>query len=91
MLMWYCLLSLADSNKRISEVLEEEFDDGGCLVEGCTYTTAINYQPQATMDDQSCLFESGEEVNCPDLDGDASVATSDLLIFLSAFGLICGP
>lgn len=70
---------------------EANIDDGGCLVEGCTYTTAINYQPQATMDDQSCLFESGEEGNCPDLDGDASVATSDLLIFLAAFGLICGP
>ena len=65
-------------------------DDGNCLIEGCTYTTAINYQPQATMDDQSCLFESGEEGDCPDLDGDASVATSDLLIFLAAFGLICG-
>ena len=70
---------------------EANIDDGGCLVEGCTYTTAINYLPQATMDDQSCLFESGEEGNCPDLDGDASVATSDLLIFLAAFGLICGP
>ena len=66
-------------------------DDGNCLIEGCTYTTAINYQPQATMDDQSCLFESGEEGSCPDLDGDESVATSDLLIFLAAFGLICGP
>ena len=26
-------LSLADSNKRISEVLEEEFEDGGCLAD----------------------------------------------------------
>ena len=69
---------------------EANVDDGGCLIEGCTYTTAINYQPQATMDDQSCLFELGEEGDCPDLDGDASVATSDLLIFLAAFGLICG-
>ena len=25
--------NLADSNKRISEVLEEEFEDGGCLAD----------------------------------------------------------
>ena len=26
-------MSFADSNKRISEVLEEEFEDGGCLAD----------------------------------------------------------
>ena len=63
----------------------------GSLVEGCTYTTAVNFDPQATIDDQSCVFDAEAEGDCPDLDGDAAVATSDLLIFLAAFGLICGP
>ena len=70
---------------------EANVDDGGCLVEGCTYPTALNYEPEASIDNQSCLFEMEGDGACPDLDGDASVATSDLLIFLAAFGLICGP
>ena len=70
---------------------EANVDDGGCLVEGCTYPTALNYAPEASIDNQSCLFELEGDGACPDLDGDSSVATSDLLIFLAAFGLICGP
>ena len=70
---------------------EANVDDGGCLVEGCTYPTALNYEPEASIDNQSCLFELEGDGACPDLDGDSSVATSDLLIFLAAFGLICGP
>ena len=71
--------------------LAANVDNGTCQLEGCTYPTAQNYQPEATIDDQSCLFPTEDEGACPDLDGDASVATSDLLIFLAAFGLICVP
>lgn len=71
--------------------VEANVDDGNCLIEGCTYPTALNYQPEASIDNQSCLFELEGDGACPDLDGDASVATSDLLIFLAAFGLVCGP
>ncbi len=53
---------------------------------GCTYSGAPNYQPDATLDDGSCL------PLCPgDLNGDGVVQLSDLLDFLIAFGQSCGP
>ena len=68
-------------------------DDGTCanlLVLGCTYEDATNYNPIANDDDQSCIFDTVQTNDCPaDLDGDGSVATSDLLAFLSSFGTIC--
>ena len=51
---------------------------------GCTYDFACNYNPQAAFDDGSC-----EVTSCAlqgDLDGDGTVATSDLLAFLGFFG-----
>ena len=56
-----------------------------------TYPTALNCQPEASIDNQSCFFEMEGDEGCPNLDGDFSVATSDLLIFFAAFGLACGP
>ena len=42
---------------------------------GCTNEEAINYNPNAVVDDASCLLE-----NCfGDVDGDNSVTVSDLL------------
>ena len=43
---------------------------------------AINFDPEANIQDNSCLFEF-----CPgDLDGDLTTGVSDLLDFLIAFG-----
>ena len=65
-------------------------DDGSCLYEGCTYDAASNYDPNANYDDGSCEGFAGDVNDCPqDLDGDGSVSTSDLLVFLGAFGTIC--
>ena len=57
-------------------------------VMGCTYVDATNYDETATNDDGSCLFETANP--CPtDLNGDGATTTSDLLIFLGAFGTDC--
>ena len=49
---------------------------------GCTNEEAINYNPNAVVDDGSCLLES-----ClGDVDGDNSVTVSDLLEILAEFG-----
>lgn len=49
---------------------------------GCTNEEAINYNPNAVVDDGSCLLE-----NCfGDVDGDNSVTVSDLLEILAEFG-----
>ena len=55
---------------------------------GCTYEQAINFSPNANLDDGSC------EYFCPndclgDVTGDASVTIEDILVILSQFGLIC--
>jgi len=53
-------------------------------VVGCTFATAPNYDPLATMDNGTCI------VTCPgDLNGDGHVQLTDLLDFLIAFGLYC--
>ena len=58
----------------------------GC--EGCTYPDASNYDGASISDDGSCVFDIANP--CPaDLNGDGSITTGDLLIFLGAFGTIC--
>ncbi|MDA0940674.1 MAG: FISUMP domain-containing protein [Bacteroidetes bacterium] len=52
---------------------------------GCTYPTALNYSPNATMDDGSCLFSCAGDIN-----GDGDVQLNDLLDLLSAYGTSCG-
>ena len=70
-------------------------ENGICDIDdiiGCTYETALNFEPTATIDNGSCVFEECPECSddCPgDLDGDYVVSTSDLLIFLSQFGAVC--
>ena len=66
---------------------------------GCTYPDASNYGVYAdgtvipedqlpTNDDGSCTFDTANP--CPtDLNGDGGTTTSDLLIFLGAFGTDC--
>ncbi len=54
---------------------------------GCTYSTATNYNPDATSDDGSCV---GAFNSCPsDLSGNGNVGSEDLLIFLADFDLSC--
>jgi hypothetical protein len=53
---------------------------------GCMYADANNYNPQATVDDGSCLYAN----NCSsDLTGDGTINTADLLEFLSNYGTDC--
>ena len=55
--------------------------------EGCTYPGATNYSGAAVQDDGSCVF--GSSGCAADLDGDGTVATADLLAFLTQFGEDC--
>jgi hypothetical protein len=67
-------------------------DNGSCgtaAIAGCTYDDADNYSAVASYDDGSCEFSGGGNDCVGDLDGDGTVATSDLLSFLSFFGGNC--
>ena len=60
--------------------------DGLCLF-GCIYELASNYDPMATHNDGSCLFTTA---SCPgDFDGNLTINSADLLMFLAAFGGTC--
>lgn len=51
---------------------------------GCTYPSAPNYNPEATMDDGTCLL------TCTgDLNGDGIIQLTDLLDFLMVYGNNC--
>jgi hypothetical protein len=53
-------------------------------IAGCTYPAAPNYNPEATMDNGSCLL------TCTgDLNGDGIIQLTDLLDFLIAYGNNC--
>ena len=56
-------------------------------VEGdCIYPNALNYNPSATIDDGSCIFESP----CPgDVNGDLAVTISDLLTMMTVYSTSC--
>jgi hypothetical protein len=57
-------------------------------VYGCMYSFALNFNPEATIDDLSCEFELANP--CPaDLTQDGFINTSDLLEFLVSFGSFC--
>lgn len=54
------------------------------FVQGCTDSTACNYNPNATIDDGSCESQS---CACPgDLNGDYATTVADVLLTLSEFG-----
>ena len=57
-------------------------------IPGCTYDGAENYNPEATVDDGSCILP---EVNpCPsDIDANGTTNTQDLLVLLGNFGVQC--
>ncbi len=55
---------------------------------GCTYLSAINYDPHAMLDNNLCEFDNLD--NClGDFTGDGVVTTSDLTQFLAVFGGTC--
>ena len=69
-------------------ISNDELCDFSAVVMGCTYPDAANYDETATNDDGSCTFDIANP--CPtDLNGDGQTTTSDLLIFLGAFGTDC--
>jgi hypothetical protein len=61
----------------------------GCA--GCTYPTATNFAPNASIDDGSCLFDVAPPAStcATDIDGDGQVGVSDLLLVLGEFGDSC--
>jgi len=70
------------------DISNDELCDFSAVVMGCTYPDASNYLDTATNDDGSCTFDIANP--CPtDLNGDGQTTTSDLLIFLGAFGTDC--
>ncbi|MEO0403849.1 MAG: PQQ-dependent sugar dehydrogenase, partial [Bacteroidota bacterium] len=55
---------------------------------GCTYMESPEYDPQAVIDDGSCIFLAPE--TCPsDINGDNIINAADLLALLGAFGSFC--
>lgn len=65
-------------------------DLSGCTTEefiaGCTDEEADNYNPNANVDDGSCAMI---DVCEGDFNNDGLVNTTDLLVFLTAFGTVC--
>ena len=60
----------------------------GPVVQGCTYSSASNFEPAANMDNGSCQFDS--QTVCPgDLNQDGSVSVTDVLVLLTVFGSVC--
>jgi hypothetical protein len=53
------------------------------LIPGCTNPNAINYDPNASLDDGSCVLDCSADLN-----GDNSITVADLLLVLSDFGCI---
>ncbi len=57
-------------------------------IPGCTYPAAANFDPAATMDNGSCVYDAGPL--CPgDLNSDGVVSVTDLLALLGVFGEDC--
>ena len=82
------------------DIVNNDLCDFTGYIMGCTYPDASNYGVYAdgtaipdelmppTNDDGSCEFDAANP--CPtDLNGDDQTTTSDLLIFLGAFGTLC--
>jgi hypothetical protein len=63
--------------------------DNTCIyIEGCTYPDANNFNASAVIDNGTCTFDA--PASClGDLNNDAVVGVTDLLIFLSVFGTVC--
>jgi hypothetical protein len=67
-------------------------DNGTCEIAscaGCMDPAALNYDAEATLPDGGCTYTPPAPVCPEDLDGNGVVGTSDLLVFLGAFGDAC--
>jgi glucose/arabinose dehydrogenase len=54
---------------------------------GCTYAAATNYNPNAQVDDGSCVFNN---CMCPaDFNHDGVIGVTDLLMFIGLYGTTC--
>lgn len=74
-----------NESRTISYTVEDGF--ANC---GCTYPQADNFNPEAEVDDDSCIFTYVGPGFCPgDFDADASITSGDLLFFLAYFGTQC--
>ena len=69
--------------------LEECYSACTSNEEVCTYSVALNFNPNATFDDGSCLFTECISECAGDVNGDNSVTVQDILPLLSTFGLFC--
>jgi len=71
-----------------SDTYSYDINVQACGIPGCTYENAMNYDPDATVDNQSCLFNC--DSSCPaDFNGDAIVGVADLIIFINMYGTTC--
>ena len=81
-------ITLTATNAFGSSVASASIVVGDCVIPGCMYPQATNYNPQATVDNQTCVFNC--DSSCTgDLDLNGIVGVSDLLIFISVFGNTC--
>jgi hypothetical protein len=64
-------------------------DFASCIVSGCTYENALNFNLLATNDDGTCLFNSGDNTCATDINGDSVITVADLLLLLTDFGATC--
>ena len=65
-------------------------DDGSCVIAACTDPEACNYLSFATVDDGSCTYGQQPTGGCQfDSNDDGLIGSSDLLDFLTAFGIEC--
>lgn len=56
-------------------------------IAGCTYPAATNYNPDAQVDDGSCIFNN---CVCPaDFNQDGVIGVADLLIFIGLYATTC--
>lgn len=56
---------------------------------GCVYPQAFNYDPQAQVDNGSCVFATDQNSCIADIVPDGVVGTNDLLQLLVEFGVVC--
>jgi len=86
-----CLDPMACNFNGCNTCEDNSLCDYGCS--GCTYPSATNYTSSVTMDDGSCVFDSGPPAStcATDLDGNGQVGVADLLLVLGDFGNLCVP